>query len=149
MIRKYLNHPSKFNNQPFVEVKNENYRVETGWEAICAKLNHEIDTLLGSKKIVVVETYQGVIHEELLPELNNGLNHTRFIRAEDYMLPEEEIKKLVFPDVTNDRVFGFLTRLTIDTFFDPKKVKAIQDEINAAREDSICGLWKWCRISFP
>jgi mannose-6-phosphate isomerase class I len=149
MIRKYLNHPSKFNNQPFVEVKNENYRVETGWEAICAKLNHEIDTLLGSKKIVVVETYQGVIHEELLPELNNGLNHTRFIRAEDYMLPEEEIKKLVFPDVTNDRVFGFLTRLSIDTFFDPKKVKAIQDEINAAREEVFVVYGSGAAFLFP
>jgi mannose-6-phosphate isomerase class I len=131
MTRKYLNHPSKFNNQPVLEVKNNNYNVLTGWEAICAKLNHEIATLQGAKKIIVVETYQGVIHEELLPELNNGLNHTRFIRAEDYMLPEDEIKKLVFPDVTNDRIFGFLTRLTIDTFFDPTKVKAIQDEINA------------------
>jgi mannose-6-phosphate isomerase class I len=149
MIRKYLNNPSKFSNQPFVEVKNENYRVETGWEAICAKLNHEIDTLQGSKKIVVVETYQGVIHEELLPELNNGLNHTRFIRAEDYMLPEEEIKKLVFPDVTNDRIFGFLTRLTIDAFFDPAKVKAIQNEIDAAEEGVIVVYGSGAALLYP
>jgi mannose-6-phosphate isomerase class I len=137
MSRKYLPHPSKFNNQPVVEVKNNNYSVVNGWEAICAKLNHEIDTLQGEKKIVVVETYQGVIHDELLPELNNGLNHTRFIRAENYMLPEEEVKKLVFPDVTNDRIFGFLTRLTMDAFFDPAKVKAIKDEINKASEGVI------------
>jgi mannose-6-phosphate isomerase class I len=149
MIRKYLNNPSKFSNQPFVEVKNENYRVETGWEAICAKLNHEIDTLQGSKKIVVVETYQGVIHEELLPELNNGLNHTGFIRAEDYMLPEEEIKKLVFPDVTNDRIFGFLTRLTIDAFFDPAKVKAIQNEIDAAEEGVIVVYGSGAALLYP
>jgi mannose-6-phosphate isomerase class I len=134
MSRKYLTHPSKFNNQPVVEVKNESYKVETGWEAICVKLNHEIGTLRGAKKIVVIETYQGVIHEELQNELTTGLHHTRFIRAEDYMLPEEEVKKLVFPDVTNDRIFGFLTRLSIDAFFDPAKVKAIKDEINKAHE---------------
>ncbi len=53
------------------------------------------------------------------------------------MFPEEEIKKMVFPDVTNDRIFGFLTRLTMDAFFDPEKVKAIQTEIDSIKEGTI------------
>lgn len=137
MSRKYMNHPSKFNNQPVVEVKNESYNVVNGWEAICTKLNHEIELLKGGKKIVVIETYQGVIHEELLAELSNGLQYTRFVNAEDCMLGEDEVKEMVFPDVTNDRIFGFLTRLTMDAFFDPVKVKAVQDEINAISEGVI------------
>jgi len=52
-------------------------------------------------------------------------------------LPEEEIKKLVFQDVTNDRIFGFMTRLTMDTFFDSEKVKAIQAEIESAKEGTL------------
>jgi mannose-6-phosphate isomerase class I len=85
----------------------------------------------------VIETYQGVIHEELTTNLKNGLNPTRFIQAEDFLLPEAEIKKLVFPDVTGDRIFGYLTRLTIDAFFDPVKVSLIQDEIEFANEGVI------------
>ena len=51
------------------------------------------------------------------------------------MLPEDEIKKLVFPDVTNDRIFGFLTRLTLDAFYDPEKLKKMQTEIDSKNEE--------------
>ena len=50
------------------------------------------------------------------------------------MLPEEEIKKLVFPDVTNDRIFGFLTRLTIDAFYDSEKVAKLQAVFDSSNE---------------
>lgn len=137
MTKKYLEKPSKFNNTPYVEVKNPDYRVINGWGDIVAELNKAIDSIDKKKKLVVIETYQGVIHEELIDNLKSGLNHTWFIQADKYMLPEEEIKKLVFPDVTNDRIFGFLTRLTMDAFFDPEKVKTIQNEIEAIEEGTI------------
>lgn len=138
MKKRYLNKPSKFNNLPVVEVKNESYKVVNGWEGICARLNNEISALDGRRsKLVVIETYQGVIHEELIANLQKGLDYTRFIQASDYMLPEDEIKQLVFQDVTNDRIFGFLTRLTIDAFFDPDKVKAIRSESATIKEGTI------------
>jgi hypothetical protein len=144
----YLNKPSKFNNLPVVEVKNTKYKVENGWDAICESLNQAISAIAGKKKLVAIETYQGVIHEELIANLMSGLYYTRFILAKDYMLPEDEIKKLIYPDVTNDRIFGFLTRLTMDTFFDPEKLKAIQREINSIEEGIIviygCGASLLC-----
>ena len=133
-MKKYLNKTSKFNSLPVVEVKNKLYQVENGWKNICKRLNKEIAALHGNKKLVVIETYQGVIHEELISNLLSGLTFDRFIQAADFMLPEEEIKKLVFQDVTNDRIFGFLTRLTMDAFFDPEKVKAIQRELEELEE---------------
>lgn len=137
MIKRYLKNSSKFNNLPVVEVKNERYHVESGWETICFRLNKEISALRGEKKLVVIETYPGVIHEELINHLENGLNHTRFIQADDFLLPEEEIKKMVFHDVTNDRIFGFLTKLTINAFFDSEKVLMIQSEIENVNEGVI------------
>ncbi len=148
MNKRYLNKPSKFTNLPVVDVKNVAYKVDNGWEAICERLNKVISALSGTKKLVVIETYQGVIHEELLSNLKSGLKFNRFIQASEYMLPEDEIKKLVFPDVTNDRIFGFLTRLTMEAFFDPEKVKAIQEEIASTEEGTIviygCGASLLC-----
>ena len=137
MKKNYLNNPSQFNNLPVVEVKNDQYKVECGWEAICMRLNDAIASLSEKKKLVVIETYQGVMHEELITNLKIGLKPDWFILAEEFMLPEEEIKKLVFQDVTNDRIFGFLTRLTIDAFFDPKKILEIQSGIEAVKEGLI------------
>ncbi len=128
MKRKYLTKASKFKKTPFVEVRNEAYQVINGWEAILTKLNEAIALIGKKKKRVVIETYQGVIHEEVEINLKNGLITDRFVRAEDFMLPEDEIKKLIFPDVTHDRIFGFLTRLGIDAFYDEKKVHTFREE---------------------
>ncbi len=72
MKKKYLNKPSKFTNLPVVEVKNESYKVENGWEAICYPIKQgNIGHRKSPKKLVVIETYQGVIHEELISNLNS------------------------------------------------------------------------------
>jgi mannose-6-phosphate isomerase class I len=137
MATNYLKAPSKFNNLPVVEVTNKQYLVSNGWEAIVDRLNESIGTIPARKKLVVIETYQGVIHEEIIASLKTGLNPKTFIDASDVMFPEEEIKKMVFQDVTNDRIFGFLTRLTMDAFFDPDKVKVIQQKLSMAGEGVI------------
>ena len=147
-MKRYLNKQSKYNRFPVVEIENPKYKVINGWKAICTSLNNAIIAMPGKKKVVVIETYQGVIHEELISNLKSGLNFDSFILASDFMLSEEEIKKMVFPDVTTDRIFGFLTRLTMDAFFDPKKVKSVQTEIESINEGTIiiygCGASMLC-----
>jgi len=137
MVKKYLNKPPKFNNTPYVEVKDNVYRVTTGWNNIVAELNHAIQNLKGEKKLVVVETYQGVIHGEVMHHLETGLQCDRFIRAEELMLPEDEVKKLVYPNVTEDRIFGYLTRLEIDAFYYPEKVKQLQNELAGLKQGTV------------
>jgi intergrase/recombinase len=104
-MAKYIGKPSKYNLTPYVEVKNKNYKVTKGWMAIAAELNKTIIDLHKNKKkiVVVVETYQGIIHEEVMTNLKEKLHYDRFVHAEEFMLTEEEIKKLVYPDVTDDR----------------------------------------------
>ena len=77
----YLKKPSEFNKAPVVEVKNEDYKVVNGWDEIVAELNAAVNSIKKTKKIVVIETYQGVIHEELISNLEHGLAHTCFIQA--------------------------------------------------------------------
>lgn len=128
MVKKNLEKRSKYNHTPYIEVKNKAYRVAGGWDNIVAELNKTIENLKGKKKLVVVETYQGVIHGEVMQQLETGLQCDRFVRAEELMLPEDDVKKLVYPDVTDDRIFGYLTRLEIDAFYDQEKVKQLQGE---------------------
>ncbi|MGV8138878.1 MAG: hypothetical protein AB2L20_27075 [Mangrovibacterium sp.] len=80
-MKKYLNKCSKFTNLPVVEVKNESYKVENSRATICSRLNKEILAIRGKKRLVVIETYQGVIHEELISNLKTGLKFDRFIHA--------------------------------------------------------------------
>lgn len=137
MNKRYLSKTSKFNPFPVVEVNNLSYKVENGWKAICSRLNKEISLIGKLKKLVVIETYQGVIHEELIENLESRLKHQRFIQASSCMYSEHEIEQLVREDVTDDRIFGFLTRLTMDRFFDSNKVKALREEIAGLEEGII------------
>jgi mannose-6-phosphate isomerase class I len=57
--------------------------------------------------------------------------------AEDYMLPEEEIRNMIFPFVTNDRLFGFITRLTMDSFFNPEKVTEFKVHLNSIKDETV------------
>jgi mannose-6-phosphate isomerase class I len=118
-----------FNNLPAVEISNPAYEVKEGWAAICADINKATAALGTGPKTVVIETYQGVIYEDLLSNFKEKLHYTHFVEARRFMLPEEEIKRLTFPDVTNDRIFGFLTRLTMDAFFDMSEVAGFQKEL--------------------
>ena len=124
-----LSKPSYFNLKPFTEVKNSNFRVTKGWKPVCEKLNREIDFLPGNKKLIVIETYQGIIHEEVMENIRSGIKYDRFINTAEIMLSQDEITHLVYPDVTDDPLFGFMTRLTMNDFFDAEKFRTISKEI--------------------
>ncbi len=114
-----------------MEISNPAYKIDEGWDAVCAEINSAVKALGSGAKTVVIEAYQGVIYEDLLRNFREKLHYTRFVESRDYMLPEDEIKRLTFPDVTNDRIFGFLTRLTMDAFFDNSKVTGFKKELNS------------------
>lgn len=41
---------------------------------------------------------------------------------------------MVYPDVTDDRIFGFMTRLTIDQYFDNAKLASLRAQIDAVKK---------------
>jgi len=121
----------KFNTHPCVEVKG-NFPVSQGWEAIGNQLLSDIAKLNKSSNVVAIEYYQGVLEETVTEALVNGLKPNLVINTRDLMWSEQKIKTMVYPDVTDDRIFGYMTRLTIDAYFDPEKVENARKEIVAA-----------------
>ena len=124
---------NKFNNFPSVKV-NGNYKSQTGWNSVSDELSNQISC---KKNIVVIETYHGVYDDEIITNIKNGLNPTLFINAKEAMLSEEEVQELVYPDVTDDRIFGFLSRLQIEAFFNPTKIIELQEQIESIDEGTV------------
>lgn len=125
---------SKYNRFPFVEISNGHWKVEKGWKNIGDKINAAIQAIEGRKKTIVVECYQGVIIEEIENQFRNAIQPDAFFRSSETYKPESEIIKMVYPDVTNDRIFGYMTRLTMIDFFDPDKLQQAKDEIENRSE---------------
>jgi mannose-6-phosphate isomerase class I len=113
---------------PFFPVDGD---IQTGWEQIIGRLKTEIERNNASRYVLLIETYQGVYHDELI----NGfslLKPNLFIKSEDAFYPEDQIRKITYPDVTDDAIFGYMTRLTYDKLLDPEKVNALRAKIKNA-----------------
>ncbi|MGD9977432.1 MAG: class I mannose-6-phosphate isomerase [Bacteroidales bacterium] len=120
---------SNFNKRPAIRVSENADGCYTGWEEIFKVLLHGLDDGNEGQKTIVVECYQGVYFNELLNGFVKGLKPNRVITSNDYFLPESDIDTLTFPDVTDDRVFGFLTRLNMVNFVDRETLNALKEQV--------------------
>lgn len=123
----------KFNKLPGVLVKG-NFPVAKGWLAIGQQILADVSKSGKNRNAVVVDYYQGVLVEETNKALVDNLKPQLVIHTTDLMWSEEKIKAMVFPDVTDDRIFGYMTRLTINAFFDTEKVEKARKKIAAFSE---------------
>jgi hypothetical protein len=136
---------TNFNNKPCVEVK-QSFDVWKGWDAICQEINEAIANIMSDNKLIVIETYQGVIDEELIAAMQAGLHHHLWINTRDFMKSEEEVKQMIYPDVTDDRIFGALSRLNISDFLDQDKILRFQELMGENQGDNH-HLWRWSCFS--
>lgn len=118
-----------FEKHPAVKVKGHDDACTLGWENIGSELENHISSLKKSKKVIVIECYQGVYYEKLFSWIKNTLSYHSLILSADSMLPEEEILRLTQPDVTDDRVFGYLSRLNMVDFFETESLINKKQEI--------------------
>src|SRR5690349_13357101 len=127
-MNKYLKGEPNYDKFPVIKVKNIQHECVTGWENICKHLLEQLKKIKENKKVIVVECYQGVMDDEIVSALQKNIEGTYFF-SKDYMLSEKEIDSLVYPDVTDDEVFGYMTRMTLKAFFDASKLNDAKKSI--------------------
>lgn len=103
---------SNYDKFPSVKVDG---KITSGWDSIRAILKGNPHTT------IAVETYQGVYYEELREELRK-LMPVNFIDTSSLFHSEEYIKELTYKDVTDDAIFGYITRLRMADFLDSDKI---------------------------
>lgn len=119
---------SNYNRTPFFPISGNLF---SGWDSIIEELNIKIKRNDFNRYILIVECYQGVYHNELVSNFSR-LNPDLLIQSENAFYSEEKIREITFPDVTDDAIFGYLTRLTYNEFLDPEKVETLRTKIKNA-----------------
>ncbi len=119
------------NYDKFPKVNIVGHECVTNWDNVIFKLETEINLLSGSKKVVVVECYHGVDSEDIINHLEKGLNPFKILNATKAMEDEETINTRVYPYVTDDPVFGYVSPLSLSDFFDNKKLSSYGKEIDS------------------
>ena len=118
---------SSYDKYPKVKINGFAGHCQSGWNDITLQLKQNISE--NRRHVIVIETYPGVNDTEILQAIREELKPDSLIIASDAWLSPEEIDALAYPDVTDDRIFGYMTRLTIDRFFEPEKLDGLRRDL--------------------
>lgn len=99
-----------------------------GWENICSLLEEH----LKAYPALAVDFYTGVYEEEVINELHR-LSPALFIDTRDLMKPKSEIKAMTARFMTDDVLFGYVTNITLNDYFDQDKLKKAREEVIATK----------------
>lgn len=126
-----------FNKYPTIKISPDQDRCVLGWKHICQEIEDAISKINIPHKKIVVECYQGCNIEEINTTLSAYFQNFRIIASEHAMKSESEIRDMTQPDVTDDRVFGVITKLRMSDFFDLDKINTFKRELSKSNGTSI------------
>ncbi len=120
---------SNYDKTPFIQLRETDNPLISDWAEIVNHLKKEIFTSENPDKTIVVEYYPGVNEEELLKQLILPLGIKNAFDTGKVFKSSDEIRDLTYPYVSDDPVFGFITRLTLSDFLDPNSCKQLRKKI--------------------
>ena len=103
-----------------------------GWEAIAKTVNAKIHQR--KHTVLVIDCYPGVRLTELEDSLLPRLSPVLTINAELARQDEQALHDMLARNLTDDRVFGVLSCHQLNEFFDPSRLKALQEQVSQCRE---------------
>lgn len=136
------NRKSNYDKYPAVHVPDVYaFCCYSGWENIMSELRNHLEAIKKPRKIMLVECYQGVFLNDINEQFRNAFPEALLIDSSDGMLSENDINAKLQADITDDELFGYMTRFYIDCYFDERKVQKLRQEINDAQGlVIICGI---------
>ena len=128
---------SNYDKNPVVKVPDYAKHCWAGWPDITKQIADKVSALSKDVKIIVVECYHGVIDKEIADQLNKAFSDSTFFYSSQAMLADSEINNKLQPDITNDELFGYMTRYNMDCYFDQQKVELMRKEIHSIKQGTI------------
>jgi len=120
---------SNYDKYPFVEINNPGNKCWDDWDAICSEVKSRIRQTPTERIVIILDAYQGADLPSMVTELSSRISLDEIFDMEEAMKSESEIFGMVHPDVTDDRVFGYMTRLHLTDFFDEVKLDRLKQKI--------------------
>lgn len=117
---------SNYDKNPGIRI--HDIPIHSGWDQIILEVSSELHHIKKRKKVLVIETYTGVDDTEILTALNK-LSFEKLIISTENFKTESEIRQMTQNDVTDDRIFGFMSKLRMRDFLNPLKTINTQDQI--------------------
>lgn len=135
-MKRYTDKKSNYDKYPVIPVPGSP-TVWSGWGNITEEIKQKLDSINKPKKILVIECYQGILDEEVETAFRESFGSALFLHSSAAMLTEKEINEKLKDDITDDEIFGYMTRFNIDCYFDSTEVEAVRARIESAGNELI------------
>ncbi|MDR3094500.1 MAG: class I mannose-6-phosphate isomerase [Bacteroidales bacterium] len=132
-----MNNKFNYDKFPVVQVSGNPADCLTGWESITEELNRRLSGLKKKKTVVAVECYHGVNEVEIVSAFAANCAESTFVLSSESMLSEQNINDFFHDDITDDELFGYMTRYHIDRFFDTKRVENARTHIRNLNQNVV------------
>lgn len=116
------------NFDKFPEVIVHGYNGAMGWNEIAEELSANLKSHSKKQVVCKLECYHGVLIEPIIDQLKFIFPDAVFTDVSTALLPAEKLEKKIYPFVTDDPVFGYLTPLTLPDFFDAEALESIAEK---------------------
>ncbi len=121
---------SNYDKFPAINVPGGAGKAWRGWPEISVCLRTAFAR--SSARVVAIECYPGVFHTEIGEALKEYWPDAEVIDMHQALLPEDRISELVAPFTGgDDPVFGYMSNLALDRFFQPDVLGAIRARAGA------------------
>ncbi|MBO9634280.1 MAG: class I mannose-6-phosphate isomerase [Chitinophagaceae bacterium] len=121
---------SNFDKYPAISI--DGYEGWKGWASVISALEQQVAASGKDRTVIAVDCYHGVQLKEVVDQLRKGFPTARIFETSSALLAEQAIDEMVYPYVTDDPVFGYISPLSLDQFFDAPKLSAMQLDVKAA-----------------
>ena len=91
-----------------------------GWENIIPEIQ-----AVAAERQIIVETYPGIYEDEIIKVFSEAFGP--IVNTRSLMKSEEDIRSMTQPFMTDDVLFGYLTSLRINDFFNEAKLTAARN----------------------
>ncbi|MFH0761562.1 MAG: class I mannose-6-phosphate isomerase [Bacteroidota bacterium] len=116
-----------YNRYPSTELNS--IPIWSGWSTIAAQILSDRKIREKTRKLIVIECYTGILYDDLLTGIS-FLKPDLLLDSREAFKPGSEILNLTHPDVTDDRIFGRMTKLGLENFLDQGKISDFKCRIS-------------------
>ncbi len=121
---------SNYDKTPKIKISESEDEIFVGWENIFKQISEKLSVVSGpSVTTLVIDTYQGVDDSEVQTAIKQYLGPHSSYKSTAGFKDENSISEMVFPYVTDDRIFGYMTDLEMNDFFDPSRLRELKVQI--------------------
>ncbi|MCA1840293.1 MAG: class I mannose-6-phosphate isomerase [Actinomycetota bacterium] len=116
---------SNYDKRPYVPV-GSSAECSIGWDNVIRQIKRT------GARVVVIEAYAGVKQKDL-EFVANGLLPDVAIDASEALKPQSQIEAMLGPELTDDRVFGSITRFGLEDMFEGSRLAEMARRVSDTR----------------